>query len=194
MFMETGGDAALRQKLFMAQMELQSAESKKTRRRIHHSLRIDMTPMVDLGFLLISFFIFTTTLTEKNGISLMMPKASTDSMEVKASTALTILLGGNNQVLAYEGSWKDAVANNRIITSNFTENDGIGMLIREKQKKLEQTNLEDGRDALVLLIKSARQASYKNIIDAIDEATINNVTKYALLDATAEERKRLMER
>jgi biopolymer transport protein ExbD len=174
-----------------AMAQIEPAESKKTKRRIHHSLRIDMTPMVDLGFLLITFFIFTTTMMEKRAMSLMMPKESRDSLPVAASKALTILLGGHNQVLAYEGSWQEAVAYNRVVTSNFTESEGIGKLIREKQKKLQLTDSEEGKNALVLLIKPAKAASYKNVIDALDEAMINNVSKYALLDATAEERKRL---
>ena len=53
------------------------AASGKTRRKLHPSLAIDMTPMVDLGFLLISFFMFTTTLSEKKGMDLIMPKEGT---------------------------------------------------------------------------------------------------------------------
>jgi biopolymer transport protein ExbD len=101
----------------MAQIELQSTDPKTTKRKVHHFLRIDMTPMVDLGFLLITFFIFTTTMSDKKAMRLIMPVGEGEPMPVKESEVLTILLGQKNNVYAYEGKFADALHNNKIIAT-----------------------------------------------------------------------------
>ena len=170
----------------MKQMELQLSESRKTKRKLHPSLKIDMTPMVDLGFLLITFFIFTTTLSEKSTVKLYMPHNG-DSTPIRESKVLTVLLGQNNKVFAYEGKFEDAVKKNEIIVITYNESDGIGKLIREKQKRLQQNNNEKGKNDLIFLIRPAKYSTYKNIIDALDETIINGVKKYMIVDASAEE-------
>src|SRR5574337_760793 len=78
------------------------------------STRVDMTPMVDLGFLLITFFIFTTTMSTPSTMKLFMPKDEKDKekqTEIKESGALTIMLVKNNGVNYYEGQLKDDGSN-----------------------------------------------------------------------------------
>lgn len=171
----------------MEQVETQVLHGKKNRRKIHSSLRIDMTPMVDLGFLLITFFIFTTTMSEKKAMKLTMPNDK-DSSVLGKSKVLSIVLGENNHVYAYEGKFEDALATNKIILTNYNESDGIGSLIREKQKRLHETNKQEGKNALVFLIKPTSKCSYKNIIDALGETMINDVKKYMIVDASPEEK------
>src|SRR6476620_11987463 len=71
------------------------------------STRIDLTPMVDLGFLLITFFMFTTTLAKPKTMEINMPNKEKidekDQTKVKESTAMTILLSKNHRVYYYEG-------------------------------------------------------------------------------------------
>lgn len=155
-----------------------------SKQRIHAPLRIDMTPMVDLGFLLITFFIFTTTMAEHRATKLVMPKEG-DPMPVKESHVLTALLGGNDQVFVYEGKWEDAVAQHRVIATGYDEFKGLGRHIRLKQQKL---GARGEKKDLLLLIKPLESAAYKNLVDALDETLINNVEKYAIAEATGEER------
>jgi biopolymer transport protein ExbD len=58
-----------------------------------HELKIDMTPMVDLGFLLISFFVITTELSKPTALNLIMPTKGI-AMDLGESNALTVLLPG----------------------------------------------------------------------------------------------------
>lgn len=170
----------------MASPDLSLSERKKTKRRIHPSLRIDMTPMVDLGFLLISFFIFTTTMSEKKALKLIMPADKGDSTAIPESRVLTLLLGSKNKVFAYEGRFEDAIRTNTIGPSVYDEGEGIGKLIRQKQKRLESDQGKE-KEGLILLIKPGVRCTYKNIIDALDETTINAVKKYMLVDPSDEE-------
>jgi biopolymer transport protein ExbD len=155
-----------------------------------HSLKTDMTPMVDLGFLLIAFFIMTTELSKPVVTKLNVPHDG-PSMLVGMSNAMTVLLGNNNTVYYYHGEWQDAVKSNQVIQTTFAVKDGFGKAIREKQQVLDQLKLakpdSEGRNGLMLLIKATADASYSNLIDVLDEVAINKVNKYALVKPTEEE-------
>ncbi|MEN9950055.1 MAG: hypothetical protein RLY85_807 [Bacteroidota bacterium] len=134
------------------------------------STRVDMTPMVDLGFLLITFFIFTTTMSQPTAMNLFMPKdvdKPEEQNKVKESGAFTIMLGKEDVVYYYEG-----LDPTKIQTATFkTIRDEI---IRKKQN----TNPED----LVVIIKPTADATYKNTVDILDEMTINEIKRYAMVD------------
>ena len=137
------------------------------------STRVDLTPMVDLGFLLITFFIFTTTMSQPTALKLFLPK-DTDKPEeqnkVKASGALTIILGKGDGVYYYEGELLPDGSNFK--SSNFKE-------IREEIiNKKKSTNPQD----FVVVIKPGPEATYKNTVDILDEMTINEVKRYAMVD------------
>jgi biopolymer transport protein ExbD len=137
------------------------------------STKVDMTPMVDLGFLLITFFIFTTTMSQPTAMNLFMPKDVDNPEEqnkVKESGAFTIMLGKDNVVYYYEGMDPVAPGNFRRASFN-TIRDAI---IRKKQS----TNPED----LVMIIKPTIDATYKNTVDILDEMTINEIKRYAMVD------------
>jgi biopolymer transport protein ExbD len=148
--------------------------------------KIDMTPMVDLGFLLITFFVITTELSRPSVVRLNMPTDGPPTTLGK-SNALTILLGQDDKVYYYHGDWKEAVAKGEIYKTTLSVNDGIGKVIREKQQWLDIYSKKEKRDGLMLLIKPNKEASYQTIIKALDEATINAVKKYAVLSTSKEE-------
>lgn len=147
-----------------------------------HSLKTDMTPMVDLGFLLITFFVMTVQLSKPAVIDLAMPIAGPPTT-LGNSNALTVLLDDNDRIYYYHGNWEEALANKEVVKTNLSVGSGLGKVIREKQKWLDANNIKDGRTGLMLLIKAGKKASYENVINALDETMINIVKKYAVLPA-----------
>jgi biopolymer transport protein ExbD len=137
------------------------------------STRVDLTPMVDLGFLLITFFIFTTTMSQPTAMKLFLPK-DTEKVEeqnkIKESGALSIMLGKNNAIYYYEGTLDPTGSNFK--STNFKE---IRNIVIDKKKR---TNPED----FVVVIKPSDEATYKNTVDILDEMTINDVKRYAMVD------------
>lgn len=155
----------------------------------YHSLKIDMTPMVDLGFLLISFFVITVQMGKPYEVRFNMPKDATDGTELQESAALTVLLGKNSEIWYYHGSWEDAIKQNQIFKTSFSYKNGIGGVIRNKQILLDNNPvITNGRKDLTILIKPAYNSNYTSIVDVLDEIIINNVKRYALVKITDEEK------
>jgi biopolymer transport protein ExbD len=153
-------------------------------RRKIHSTRVDMTPMVDLGFLLITFFMLTTTMAQPKTMDMVMPRSDGDSMKLSHSKALTIMLGRNNQVAWYEGMGNDPSQPPRVNYTSFATRNGVGDVIRAKRKHVMEIF---GKNELMVLIKADASANYKNIVDIMDEMLINDVDRYAVVDLTPEE-------
>lgn len=190
--MESGGRRILLKKA----THMATAPSSPTDRKrpgvrpvLHRAIRIDMTPMVDLGFLLITFFVITARMSAPTVTHLAMPKDGPNrSVELGASQALTILAGGDNKLYYFAGSAEDAIREQRIHTITYAEA-SVGGVIRAQQELLDQRPVNGaGREGLMLLIKAAPQASYKNLMDLLDEALINGVKKYAVLKMSDDER------
>ena len=160
------------------------------------STRVDMTPMVDLGFLLITFFIFTTTMSSPTTMDLNMPKDTNKDEELnktKESGALTVLLGKGDQVYYYEGQLLPDASNFKQTTFK-----GIRDEIISKKKSVidayrtdaecEAKAREKGRPVsdcaeqdFVVVIKPDKEATYKNTVDILDEMTINRVKRFAMV-------------
>ena len=146
-----------------------------------------MTPMVDLGFILITFFVITVQLSKPVALNLIMPKEGGDPTPLGESGALTVLLKDNDHVYYYNGKWSAALLKKEIYTTNFSVKNGLGQIVREKQQWLDGHDRKEGRKGLMLLIKPGHGASYRSVIDALDEATINGIKKYAVLSTDKEE-------
>ncbi len=172
------------------------------------STRVDMTPMVDLGFLLITFFIFTATMSSPTKMDLNMPKESDkkeDETKIKQSGALTVMLGKDDNVYFYEGELSETGDNFK--SSTFK---GIREEIIKKKKEVIRTHVHDAkceelkakakkdldpnweradldRDFMVV-IKPTEEATYKNTVDILDEMTINAVKRFAMVKISDTER------
>lgn len=140
-----------------------------------HSTRVDLTPMVDLGFLLITFFIFTTTVQQPTAMNLNMPKDTKDQkndMKVKESGSLTLMLGKGNVIYYYYGSDPTTMQ-----TTGYKD---VRNIILKKKKTTPAADL-------FIIIKPDKDATYKNAVDILDEMDINDIGKYAMVDPTPDE-------
>ncbi|HQS54049.1 MAG: biopolymer transporter ExbD [Bacteroidetes bacterium 24-39-8] len=137
------------------------------------STRVDLTPMVDLGFLLITFFIFTTTMSQPTAMKLYLPKDADkpeDQNKAKESGVITILLGKDDNVFYYEGQLDNSASNFK--SSNFTE---IRNVILDKKARTPEKDL-------VVVLKPSEECTYRNVVDILDEMAINVCKRYALVD------------
>ena len=144
------------------------------------STRVDLTPMVDLGFLLITFFVFTTSMTESKAMNMNEPKDDPGKeMKVKNSGAMTLLLGKGDQIYYYYGQLDPATLSEQFKSTNFKD---VRELIVEKKKS---TPIDD----LMYIIKSDKESTFKNAIDILDEMSISAVPPghYAEVDMTPAE-------
>ncbi|MDO7853929.1 ExbD/TolR family protein [Hymenobacter convexus] len=141
------------------------------------STKIDMTPMVDLAFLLLTFFMLTTTFAKPNVMQLTMPVKKTDDVEdtkIKASQAMTILLGKDNKAYYYFGlntPNDKTVPKPELKVTNYSA-DGIRKVLLDRQRQSPEP---------IILIKPTEDAKYKNMVDILDEMNITNQKKYALV-------------
>jgi len=139
------------------------------------STRVDLTPMVDLGFLLITFFIFTTTMSQPSAMKLNLPKDTDkpdEQNKLKESAAFTIMPGKNNQVYYYEG-----LDPSKLQTANWKT---IRDAILDKKRRTDPSDF-------MVIIKPDKDATYKNTVDALDEMKIDEVKRYALVDISPTE-------
>jgi biopolymer transport protein ExbD len=185
------------EKLSMATINETSAPARQragVARMKKNNLRIDMTPMVDLGFLLVAFFVMTTELSKPSVTRLNMPKEGPPS-HLGESAAFTILIDGDNRIAYYHGPADKVLKEKLAKQSSFSPRRGVGDAIRTLQKWLDEPGVfKEGRAGLMLLIKPTANASYSQVINAMDEALINKVEKYMILspDETDKEILRLV--
>ena len=137
------------------------------------STRVDLTPMVDLGFLLITFFIFTTTMSQPTAMKLFLPKDADkpeDQNKAKESGVITILLGKDDNVFYYEGQLDNSASNFK--SSTFKE---IRNVLLDKKARTPEKDL-------VVVLKPSEECTYRNVVDILDEMAINVLKRYALVD------------
>ena len=149
------------------------------------STRVDLTPMVDLGFLLITFFIFTTTMSQPTAFKLFLPDDKVipeDQNKAKESGVLTIMMGADNHIYYYEGQLKPDGSN--FLSASYNGENSIREIILKKKADVRSRSrdAENPEKDFVVVIKPSADCNYQNVVDILDEMAINVVKKYALVD------------
>jgi biopolymer transport protein ExbD len=136
--------------------------------------------MVELGFLLITFFVFTTSISKPTVINLTMPYDDTDnSLTTAAEKTISLLLADENRIYYFNG---DSI--NKIHSTNYSPQGLRSVLLLKKT--ITKNKFGDASETVVL-IKPTAGATYENIVDALDEMQINQITRYVLMDANKNE-------
>lgn len=148
---------------------------------------VDLTAMVDLAFLLITFFMLTTSLSKPQSMELTMPDKekvdNVDKQEAPESRTMTILLGKDRTMKYYMGRANEPIEGP--VDATYGK-DGIRKVILQKIANLKAKG-QVGKEGLIVLIKATEEATYRDMIDILDEMSITGVAIYSLQDITDEE-------
>jgi biopolymer transport protein ExbD len=146
--------------------------------------RIDMTPMVDLGFLLLTFFVLTTTMSTPNTMPVVVPPKITEKdkdvepPKISEDKVITLLVS-RGKIYYYAGLEKN------LQVTDFSPKTGIRKILLERRAEVE-TNY--GKDEMIVIIKMMEDAQYRDFVDILDEMAVINQKKYALVEITPEEK------
>lgn len=164
-----------------------TAKQKGVKHIVKKSTRVDLTPMVDLGFLLITFFVFTSALSKPVVMKLNMPydKNNPVPTDICESCALTVILDHNNAIKYYEGM----PSSQTILKQTDYTAAGIRQIIANKKKTVKQ--VKGSEERMTLIIKPTASSSFKNFVDMADEVTIGQVKIY-FIDELTEAEKQLL--
>jgi biopolymer transport protein ExbD len=172
----------------MAELETTTTAKHKSGKRMNKkSTRVDLTPMVDLGFLLLTFFVFTTTLAKPKVMGIVTPKESDSFTPVCESCAITTILTKDDKIIYYEGIQNDITVTKE---TTFTA-EGLRAILLNKKAAVK--NARGSADEMVLIVKPANESSYKNFVDILDEVAINGIRHY-FIDEVNEADKKILEK
>jgi biopolymer transport protein ExbD len=173
------------------------------------STRVDFTPMCDLGFLLITFFMLSTSMNKPQTMELSLPSkdkvTEEEQSKIKESTAITIILGKEDKLFYYFGIGTEEAAP-QVIETTYAP-DGIRKMllqrnldvvtqvrklkdefenerISEEELRKRTSEAKDNKMAPVVMIKSSDEATYKNMVDILDEMQICSIGRFAMVDIT----------
>lgn len=146
-------------------------EGKETSQKF---IRVDMTPMVDLGFLLITFFMFTTNFSKPNILDLGLPQKAETPMPVQIDfkNQLTFVIDENDQIYYYQQDIKRLKATD--IKRTTLEGLTISHLIKDFKSKAPKPEI------FTVIIKPTENSNYKNFVDMLDNLSINQNERYGI--------------
>ena len=150
--------------------------------------KVDLTAMVDLAFLLITFFMLTTSLSKPQSMDLAMPDKSEENapeqeMKIAQERTMNIVIGPDNKLKMYMGQLSSPIEGPKDVAYG---KDGIRKDILSKIKSV-PVDMGDPKKGLIVIIKADKKSNYKNLVDILDEMAICKVQTYAVVDITKEE-------
>ena len=193
----------------MAEVQQKDSGGKKGKQK-KMNIRVDFTPMVDMNMLLITFFMLCTSLSKPQTMEISMPSndkkiTEEDQTKVAESRAITLILGEDDKVYYYVGlpDYNDYTS----LKVTTYDADGLRALLLDrnrdivakikelKKKKLNKEITDEQYDeqaieikgvktAPVVMIKATDDATYKDLVQALDEMQICSISKYAIVDLT----------
>ncbi|HLP19673.1 MAG TPA: biopolymer transporter ExbD [Chitinophagales bacterium] len=150
-----------------------------------HSLRVDMTPMVDLAFLLISFFMLTIVLTDEKALKVTMPNNTGEPDDVGECQVMHVLIDSADRVFTYEGLDVRAMQ-----PTSFDADHGVRQVLMSKSKLVSSTCPKDKHGKprkMVCLISLLPGAHYSSMINILDEMEITGTDVYSMQEPLAAE-------
>src|SRR5690606_4356982 len=146
--------------------------------------RVDLTPMVDLAFLLITFFMLTTSLAKPHAMDVAMPdkdkENKDDNVEVADNRSMTILLGAEDKIEYYMGQLEKPLDGPTVV--DYGKN-GIRPVLLKKMKDVQAAT---GKP-LIVIIRPSDNSNYRNLVDILDEMKIVNAQQYMIGDISTPE-------
>lgn len=156
--------------------------------------KVDLTAMVDLAFLLITFFMLTTTLSKPQSMSLGLPDKNEKGEDIKVdeNRTMTVLLGDNNKLVFYMGLLSTPIAGPKDL--DFGK-DGIRQELLKRKKEILAYSTAKGKpeQGMIVIIKPSKKSNYKNVIDILDEMAISDVPTYTIVNDFSPEETKLLE-
>lgn len=194
----------------MANVDTGGGDAKKGKLK-KVNLRVDFTPMVDMNMLLITFFMFCTTMSKPQTMELVLPTKDNENItedeknKVKDSKSITIILGENDKVYYYFGkpNYEDFTSlkqtdyspeglRKMLVERNI---DNVRKMQELKKKKYakqisneefdkQAKEIRNDKEGQVVMIKPTDGSTFRNLVDALDEMAICSVGIYALVEMT----------
>ncbi|WP_353719071.1 biopolymer transporter ExbD [Dyadobacter sp. 676] len=152
------------------------------------STRVDMTPMVDLGFLLITFFMLATTMSKPTVMSVFFPdktkeKTIEETQPIPASLTLTLFLGSHDEIYYLDGIAPDATNASPSLKTVRPGYELRNVIFNAQKRVAALPRKQNGEDrSLVVVIKPTAVSTYRNMVDVMDEMAITKSKRYALVD------------
>jgi biopolymer transport protein ExbD len=162
--------------------------------------KVDLTAMVDLAFLLITFFMLTTTLSKPQSMDLTLPdkedkKEPQTDIKVDENRTMTLLLGENGKLVRYMGMLEKPLAAPKDYSYG---KEGIRKELIARMETVKQYSTAKGKpnDGMIVIIKPSKKSTYRNLVDVLDEMAIVGVNKngsYAIVNEFTPEEQKLLE-